>query len=267
MSTILDKIAARKRIRVAERLQKCSRESLKEQALNTPLLRTSFAEAIGGTGQVKLIGEIKKASPSKGIIQPDFFPADQARAYAQAGAAAISVLTEEDYFLGKDEYLVEVRKAVDLPVLRKDFVIDVSQIYEARLLGAAAILLIAAMLDDPTLSRFMAEAEETHLDVLLEVHTEAELERALKAGAKIIGINNRDLNTFEVRLETTERLAKLVPAGQIMVAESGIHSTGDMRRVKWAGVQAVLIGESLMRAAGSKGSVQDKVRELMGRIN
>lgn len=264
MSTILDKIAAQKRIRINERLEKRSRESLKEQAHHAPLPQASFAGAIGGGGLVKLIGEIKKASPSQGVIQPDFFPANQARAYAQAGVAAISVLTEEDYFLGRDEYLSEVKNAVDLPVLRKDFVIDVSQIYEARLLGASAILLIAAMLDDPALSRFRAEAEEMHLDVLLEVHTAAELERALKAGAKIIGINNRDLNTFEVRLETTERLAKLVPAGKIVVAESGIHSTEDMRRVKRAGVQAVLIGESLMRAAGSKESVQDKVRELMG---
>lgn len=263
MSTILDKIATQKRIRIDQRLQKYPREDLKAQALRAPLPPASFAEAISRAGQINLIGEIKKASPSQGIIQPEFFPAAQARAYAQAGIAAISVLTEEDYFLGRDEYLIEVKKAVDLPVLRKDFVIDTAQIYEARLLGAAAILLIVAMLDDAALSSFMAEAENLHLDVLLEIHTEAELKRALQAGAKIIGINNRDLGTFEVKLETTERLAPLVPAGKIIVTESGIHSAADMRRVKKAGARAVLIGESLMRAAGSEESVQDKVRELL----
>lgn len=263
MSTILDKIAAQKRIRIGQRLEKCPREVLKERAFRAPLPPFSFAEAISRAGQVNLIGEIKKASPSQGIIQPEFFPAAQARAYAQAGIAAISVLTEEDYFLGRDEDLVEVRKAVGLPVLRKDFVIDAAQIYEARLLGASAILLIVALLDDRTLGGLREEAERLHLDVLLEVHSAAELERALKAGAEIIGINSRDLNTFEVRLETAERLGKMVPAGKIVVAESGIHTAEDMRRVKAAGAHAVLIGEGLMRAAGSTQSVRDKVRELL----
>ena len=263
MSTILEKIAAQKKRRIEERLKITTREVLRDRALHTPTAEHSFAQAVGRADKLNLIGEIKKASPSKGIIQNDFHPVAQAEAYVQAGVSAISVLTEEDFFLGKDEYLTAVGEKVSVPLLRKDFVIDMMQISEARILGASAVLLIAALLNDRDLHAFMAEAEALALDVLLEVHDERELERGLKLGASIIGINNRDLKTFQIDLGTTERLAGMIPEGKIIVAESGIHTAEDMDRVQRAGAQAVLIGESLMRAAGSAQSVQDKIKELM----
>lgn len=261
-NTVLDKIARAKRVRLEERLKATSREALRSRAMACTLCVEPFRQAISVPGGLNIIAEIKKASPSKGIIQPDFHPVEQAQAYEQAGAAAISVLTEEDFFLGSDEYLKAVQQAVKLPVLRKDFIIDEMQIYEARCMGASAVLLIAAMLDVETLKRFYEITKTLGLDALVEVHNEAELESALAIGADIIGMNNRDLKTFHVSLEVTQRLAKLLPDSVVKVAESGIHTAQDMETVKSSGVHAVLIGESLMR---SQGSVEEKLRELMGK--
>ncbi len=261
-NTVLDKIAAAKRVRIDERLKKTSCNALREQAQACALNVPSFYKAVSASGKLNIIAEIKKASPSKGIIQPDFHPVEQAQAYEQAGASAISVLTEEDFFLGSDEYLKSIQKAVRLPVLRKDFIIDEMQIYEARCMGASAVLLIAAMLDRETLKYFYQITKAVGLDALVEVHNETELESALETGAEIIGINNRDLKTFQVNLGVTKRLAKLLPESAVKVAESGIHTAQDIALVKEAGVHAVLIGESLMR---SQGSVDKKLQELMGK--
>ena len=194
-----------------------------------------------------LIAEIKKASPSKGLIREDFRPAEHARAYADGGATCLSVLTESRYFLGADAYLVDARDAVPLPVLRKDFVIDPWQVKEARALGADAVLLIVAALDDSLLADCEAAALEVGLDVLIEVHDEAELERALRMRSSLIGVNNRDLRSFATDLAVTERLAALAPREVLLVGESGIAYHADCERLARAGVRSFLVGESLMR--------------------
>ncbi len=206
-----------------------------------------------------LIAEVKKASPSAGVIAPDFDPVAVARAYEEAGAHAVSVLTDEQFFQGHNKYLVDVRRAIGLPVLRKDFTIHEVQIYEASLLGADAILLIVAALDDRTLHHLFEVAARCQLDALVEVHTLAELDRALDLGAPLIGINNRDLTTFEVHLETTEQLSEQVPDDVVLVSESGLKTRADTQRVFDCGCDAILVGEALMRT----GDIAAQVAELI----
>lgn len=206
-----------------------------------------FREALSQEGGVNVIAELKRRSPSKGIIREEFDHLSIARSYADAGAAALSILTEEDFFGGSLDYLRDVRRELEIPLLRKDFVFDEYQVYEASEAGAAAILLIAAILDDHLLSRLLSLANEIGLDALVEVHTEAEMERAARLGASIIGVNNRDLKTFEVDLNTSLRLSRLAPAAAILVSESGINTGEDIRRLTGAGFRGFLIGESLMR--------------------
>jgi len=274
--TILDRIAASKAQRIKARMEHRTIEELAEQAYASLPVTRNFAKAIRGQS-ITIIAEVKKASPSKGIIAPDFHPGEQALAYERGGADAISVLTEQDFFLGSDYHLTDVTNQVSLPILRKDFTIDVSQIYEARILGASAILLIAALLPDKTLASYMQLASDLGLSILFEVHSLEELMRALSLDAPIIGINNRDLHTFHVDLSATERLAPMIPAGRIIVSESGIHTSHDLSRCYRSGVHSVLIGESLMResqSAGSAGtgfaelygSVEEKMRSLMSDI-
>ena len=240
---ILDTIVARKYEEVAE---------LKRRGLPTPTKPVDpprgFIKALVRNPGVSIIAEAKKASPSKGVIQPDFDPVRIARNYKKGGAHCLSVLTDVDFFQGSLDYIPLVREAVDLPVIRKDFIIDPMQIEEARAVGADAILLIAAILDTSQLRDFRLLAESLGMDALVEVHEERELDSALAAESRLIGINNRNLNDFSVSLETTFTLRKKIPADIPVVSESGIASVADMRRLKEAGIAAALIGESLMRA-------------------
>lgn len=257
--TILAEIIAHKRAEVAELDSAGYFRGLR--GLPPPGPVRDFAAALRGPrGTVRLIAEIKRASPSKGILRADLDPAAQARVYAANGAAAISVLTERRYFRGDPADLRAVRTAVDLPVLRKDFIVTAEQVRESRAIGADAILLIVAALGDGDLRELLRLAGELGLHTLVEVHTEEEMERALTAGAEIIGINNRDLRTFRVDLDTTRRLAAMVPPECTLVAESGIFTAGDVRQVGLWGAHAVLVGEALVREADAAA----KVRELAG---
>ncbi len=220
-----------------------------------------FKKQICREGQINLIAEVKKASPSKGLIRKKFDPLALALQYDQAGAAAISVLTEDKYFLGKPEYIRTISDHVALPVLAKDFFIDEVQISEAFQMRAGAILLIVAILSDEELKRFIAVAAGMDMDCLVEVHDEQELDRAIQAGAEIIGINNRDLHTFEVDLAVSERLIPRIPKDRVIVAESGIKTRDDVQRLEAAGAHAVLIGETILKEE----DVVAKIRELMGR--
>ncbi len=206
-----------------------------------------------------IIAEVKKGSPSKGIIRADFDPLEIATIYQNNGATCLSVLTDEKFFLGHLRYLALIREAVSLPLLRKDFICDQYQIYEARAAGADAILLIAAMLDLNQLRDFFSVAQEIHLDVLLEVHDEAEMEKALQSDCTLIGVNNRNLRTFETDLGTTARLARMMPSNRVLVAESGMNSRADIVRLRSDGAGAFLIGESLMR----EDDIGTKLQELL----
>lgn len=219
-----------------------------------------FKQEISKPGRLNLIAEIKKASPSQGLIRDDFDVHKIAKVYVDNGADAISVLTEDRFFLGKPAYLRAVRQHFDVPLLTKDFIIDEVQIYQAYNNGAAAILLIVAILDDAALSRLLAAAARLDLDCLVEVHDAEELDRALAAGAEIIGINNRNLHTFVVDLKVGLDLAPRVPADKVLVIESGIRTADDIARIKGAGAHAVLIGETFMRAE----DIGAKMKEIMG---
>ncbi|WP_237059472.1 indole-3-glycerol phosphate synthase TrpC [Microbulbifer sediminum] len=247
--TILKTIVERKWQEVAERKARMSQAAVRGLAEQQPACR-GFVDAIEGriaAGEAAVIAEIKKASPSKGVIRPDFIPAEIASSYARGGAACLSVLTDVDFFQGADEYLQQARNAVRLPVLRKDFTVDPYQVFEARAIGADCILLIAACLDDAQMRDLNALATELGLDVLVEVHNRAELERALALPNRLVGINNRNLHTFEVQLETTFKLLDLIPDDRIVVTESGIHTTDDVAAMRGHNVNAFLVGEAFMR--------------------
>ena len=246
---ILDEILAHKAVEVAQRKTLISEAELQTKMSSQPDPR-GFLDSIKNTlhkRQPSVIAEIKKASPSKDIIRADFHPAELAKSYQAGGATCLSVLTDEHYFQGHDQYLKEVKNAVDLPIIRKDFIVDAYQIYESRWLGADAILLIAAALDKAELSEFYALAISLSMDVLVEVHDEMELQTALELGARLIGINNRNLKTFVTDLNTSVRLRALIPDNIVMVAESGIRSAEDISHLRNNGIHVFLVGESLMR--------------------
>lgn len=250
MHDILKRILARKAEEVAERSARLPLAELQVRIVDASPPR-GFADAIASRiakGQSAVIAEVKKASPSKGVIRADFDPAAIARSYEVGGAACLSVLTDVDYFQGSDAYLQQARAACSLPVLRKDFVVDAYQLYESRLLGADCVLLIAAALDDGQLSEFAFIADHLGMDVLVEVHDLDELERSLQVPARLLGINNRNLRTFEVSLDNTLALKDMVPADRVLVTESGILAPADVALMRSAGVNAFLVGEAFMRA-------------------
>ncbi|WCF28490.1 indole-3-glycerol phosphate synthase TrpC [Xylella fastidiosa] len=251
MSNILTKILARKVEEIAERLLHVSQAELVARCADLPTPR-GFAAALQATiahGDPAVIAEIKKASPSKGVLRGDFRPAEIAISYELGGASCLSVLTDVHFFKGHDDYLSQARDACTLPVLRKDFTIDPYQVYEARVLGADCILLIVAALDDAQLVDLSGLALQLGMDVLVEVHDIDELERAIQISAPLIGINNRNLSTFNVSLETTLTMKGLVPRDRLLVSESGILTSADVQRLRAAGVNAFLVGEAFMRAA------------------
>jgi indole-3-glycerol phosphate synthase len=250
VSDILQRILARKAQEIRERSEVASLDEQRKRAAAADQPR-GFAAALRtkiAAGKPAVIAEVKKASPSKGVMRADFRPAEIARSYELGGAACLSVLTDTDFFQGADAYLQQARNACALPVLRKDFTIDAYQVYEARALGADCILLIVAALDQTHLRDLAELAQTLGMDVLVEVHDEAELERALMTPALLIGINNRNLRTFETSLETTLRLQASVPPERLLITESGIHSRADVTRMREAGVHAFLVGEAFMRA-------------------
>ena len=250
MSDILDKIVAVKHQEVAAALARKPLAAMRADAESRVLTR-NFVGALRAkiaAGLPAVIAEVKKASPSKGILRPDFIPADIAQSYAEHGAACLSVLTDQQFFQGSIDYLKQARASCDLPVLRKDFMVDAYQVYEARAMGADCILLIAACLDDAQMKSLEALAMSLDMAVLVEVHDRAELERALLLKTPLLGINNRNLKTFEVSLDATLGMLKDVPADRLLVTESGITTAADVQRMRTAGVQAFLVGEAFMRA-------------------
>jgi indole-3-glycerol phosphate synthase len=249
MADILSQIAAYKRIDVAARKQAQSQDAVETHAAaaSPPRGFKAALEARSASGRLALIAEIKKASPSKGLIRADFDPPLLACAYEAGGAACLSVLTDGPSFQGDDLYLVEARSAVSLPCLRKEFLVDPWQAAESRALGADAILVIMAMIDDALASELMSEAVRLGMDALVEVHDQAELDRALALGARLVGVNNRDLRSFIVDLAVTERLSRTLPSEVLLVTESGVFTAEDAARMARTGARAMLVGESLMR--------------------
>jgi indole-3-glycerol phosphate synthase len=250
MSDILNQIVAVKRQEVDAALQRKPLTEMRADAESRVLTRdfVGSMRARIAAGRAAVIAEIKKASPSKGVLRADFEPADIAQTYAEHGAACLSVLTDQQFFQGRIDYLKQARASCPLPVLRKDFIIDAYQVYESRAIGADAILLIAACLDDAQLREYEAIARSLDMAVLVEVHDAAELARALQLKTPLIGVNNRNLKTFEVSLDTTLALRHELPADRLLVSESGIQSRDDVLRLAAAGVSAFLVGESFMRA-------------------
>ena len=251
MADILEKIVAVKREEVAAALKRKPLALMRQDA-ESRLTTRDFVGAMRrkiATGQAAVIAEVKKASPSKGVLRPDFIPADIAQSYAEHGAACLSVLTDRQFFQGEPDYLKQARASCELPVLRKDFMVDPYQVFEARAMGADCILLIAACLDDAQMRDLEAIALGLNMAVLVEVHDQPELERALRLKTPLVGINNRNLKTFEVSLDTTLGMLAQVPADRLLVTESGITTAADVQRLRSAGVQAFLVGEAFMRAA------------------
>ncbi|MFC7460407.1 indole-3-glycerol phosphate synthase TrpC [Hydrogenophaga defluvii] len=259
MSDILEKIVAVKREEIAAAQRKKPLEMVRADA-ESRLLTRDFEGALRtkiAKGLPAVIAEIKKASPSKGVIREDFIPADIAQSYAEHGAACLSVLTDRDFFQGSPDYLKQARASCDLPVLRKDFMVDAYQVYEARVMGADCILLIAACLDDTQMAELEALAHSLGMAVLVEVHDGAELERALKLKTRLLGINNRNLRTFEVSLSNTLDLLPRVPADRLLITESGILTGADVKTMRDAGVHAFLVGEAFMRAPDPGAALAD----------
>ena len=250
MSDILNKIVEVKREEIAAARKKVSLEAMRADAESRVLTR-DFEAALRAkitAGAAAVIAEVKKASPSKGVLREDFIPADIAQSYAEHGAACLSVLTDRQFFQGRPDYLKQARASCDLPVLRKDFMVDPYQVYESRAMGADCILLIAACLDDAQMADLEAIARSLDMAVLVEVHDGAELDRALRLKTLLVGINNRNLRTFEVSLSTTLDLLPKVPADRLLITESGILSRADVQTMRGAGVHAFLVGEAFMRA-------------------
>lgn len=260
MATILDKIVVTKRDEIARAQAVRPAVELRAALADAPPVR-NFFDALARPGPIRLIAEVKKASPSKGVIRADFHPVEIARTYAASGATCISVLTDVDYFQGSLDYLRAIRAAVDVPLLRKDFILDTYQLLEARLAGADAALLIAECLDDCNLRKLHNEAIELGLAPLVEFHDEANLERVLNAGATLIGVNNRNLHTFQTDLQHTIRMRRAIPSHCLLVGESGIHRRADVEMLEAAGVDAMLVGERLM----AQPDIGAAVRELLGR--
>ena len=250
MSDILDKIVAVKREEIADAIKRKPLAVIREDAESRVLTR-DFVGALQGkiaAGKAAVIAEVKKASPSKGVLRADFIPADIAQSYAEYGAACLSVLTDKQFFQGSVDFLKQARASCSLPVLRKDFMVDPYQVYEARVMGADCILLIAACLDDKQMKDMEALAMSMDMSVLVEVHDEAELDRALKLKTPLVGINNRNLKTFEVSLDATIKLSGKVPADRIVITESGISTKADVKLMRDAKINAFLVGEAFMRA-------------------
>jgi len=257
--TILEKIVAAKRLEVEQAKQRQPEQALREQLSAAPAPR-AFFEALAKSGPIRLIAEVKKASPSAGLIRADFDPVNIAQTYELHGASCLSVLTDEQFFQGSLDYLRDVRAAVGLPVLRKDFIIDSYQLVEARAAGADAVLLIAECLDDCMLRKLHNETIELGMAPLVELYDPANLARVLEAGATLIGVNNRNLHTFEVDLQHTLRLRKEISDDCVLVGESGIKTRADAELLEQAGVDAMLVGESLMR----KANIGRAVDQLLG---
>lgn len=258
--TILEKIVAAKRIEIQQAKEQCPLEQLREQLADAPAPRPFF-EALAKPGPIRLIAEVKKASPSAGLIRADFDPVAIAKIYETHGASCLSVLTDEQFFQGRLSYLREVRQAVKIPVLRKDFIIDSYQLVEARTAGADAVLLIAECLDDCSLRKLHNETIELGMVPLVELYDPANLVRVREAGATLIGVNNRNLHTFEVDLQHTLRMREQISDDCVLVGESGIKTRADAELLEQAGVDAILVGESLMRQP----NIGQAVDELLGR--
>lgn len=253
---ILEQLADYARQRVAAAKREVPAAQMRDMAEAAPSPDFAFEKALRGD-DLAFICECKKASPSKGLIAPDFPYLDIARDYEAAGANAISVLTEPKWFLGRDEYLREIARAVRIPVLRKDFTVDAYMIHQARALGASAVLLICAILSPEELRDYMQLADALGLSALVEAHDEAEVEAALKAGARIIGVNNRNLKDFSVDTDNSRRLRSLIPAEALFVSESGVRDASDVQRLREIGADAVLVGEALMRAADRRAALKE----------
>ena len=257
---ILDDIVEKRKEQLQREKDNIEPQDMKEMALNSKNKNHGFKEALKKSG-LSVISEVKKASPSKGVIAEDFRPVEIAIAYEDAGAAAISCLTEEHYFKGGSKYFADIRAKVDIPMLRKDFIFDEYQIYEAKLLGASAVLLICAILSEKELGQFLKMAHSLGLSALVEAHDEEEVARALRAGARIIGVNNRNLKDFTVDVKNSVRLRALIPPEVLYVSESGIRGAEDVAVLYKNGTDAVLIGETLMRSSDKAAMLQELKRD------